>query len=456
MAELVGLIASSLALAEFGARLSLQLYTLARTLARTLASAPADARALASDMSLTATVARELAAVAAARTAVGDCLAVFGEVDALLGQSLARMRGGRGGRAVERVRWALGRERLEGLRDRLERLKAGLGLMLQVLGYARDVKGRAMDEEEKAYRRRVIGSLALLEREMAARGGDNGLPPYEQDGGTFGALGTASPPRDEQGRPKVAGELLLGCKLLEQLVAAEPRPEIPTAQYAELAGHLRRLEQGEAARLAAASGGVASSFDTSEAVKRLHERLIEVAGPSPPDPEPELERSKTHRKTPSPEEKPPLTRRQKEGDRAAARPSPRLGAALPPFRPPLDDRTRPFTPYSPAVPYELASPGYSTVSPSYSPVDGSPYASDAMPPPQHITYSEVIFHHPSTRSGEQSYTHVVEASFGGFGEEEDEVDIDVPQMEDEEFDGSENDSKIVNELLAKWTTIGAA
>ncbi|KAG7106362.1 hypothetical protein HYQ44_013958 [Verticillium longisporum] len=447
MAELVGLIASSLALAEFGARLSLQLYTLART----LASAPADARALASDMSLTATVARELAAlleadaasgatashaaVAAARTAVDDCLAVFGEVDALLGQSLARMRGGRGGRAVERVRWALGRERLEGLRDRLERLKAGLGLMLQVLGYARDVKGRAMDEEEKAYRRRVIGSLALLEREMAARGGDNGLPPYEQDGGTFGALGTASPPRDEQGRPKVAGELLLGCKLLEQLVAAEPRPEIPTAQYAELAGHLRRLEQGEAARLAAASGGVASSFDTSEAVKRLHERLIEVAGPSPPDPEPELER---------------------KGDRAAARPSPRLGAALPPFRPPLDDRTRPFTPYSPAVPYELASPGYSTVSPSYSPVDGSPYASDAMPPPQHITYSEVIFHHPSTRSGEQSYTHVVEASFVGFGEEEDEVDIGVPQMEDEEFDGSENDSKIVNELLAKWTTIGAA
>lgn len=292
-----------------------------------------------------------------------------------------------------------------------------------------------MDEEEKAYRRRVIGSLALLEREMAARGGDNGLPPYEKDGGTFGALGTASPPRDEQGRPKVAGELLLGCKLLEQLVAAEPRPEIPTAQYAELAGHLRRLEQGEAARLAAASGGVASSFDTSEAVKRLHERLIEVAGPSPPDPEPELER---------------------KGDRAAARPSPRLGAALPPFRPPLDDRTRPFTPYSPAVPYELASPGYSTVSPSYSPVDGSPYASDAMPPPQHITYSEVIFHHPSTRSGEQSYTNVVEASFGGFGEEEDEVDIGVPQMEDEEFDGSENDSKIVNELLAKWTTIGAA
>ncbi|KAL9947806.1 hypothetical protein ACHAO5_002477 [Verticillium nonalfalfae] len=282
MAELVGLIASSLALAEFGARLSLKLYTLART----LASAPADARALASDMSLTATVARELA--------------VLEEVDALLGQSLARMRGGRGERAVERMRWALGRERLEGLRDRLERLKAGLGLMLQVLG--------AIDEEEKAYRRRVIGSLALLEKEMAARGGDNGLPPYEKDGGTFGVLGTASPPRDEQeqGRPKVAGELLLGCKLLEQLVAADPRPEIPTAQYRELAGHLRRLEQGEAARLAASSGGVASSFDTSEAVKRLHERLIEVAGPAAPEPVPEPDRSKTHRQTPSPpEEKAP-------------------------------------------------------------------------------------------------------------------------------------------------------
>ncbi|KAM0522139.1 hypothetical protein ACHAP9_007492 [Verticillium nonalfalfae] len=448
MAELVGLIASSLALAEFGARLSLKLYTLART----LASAPADARALASDMSLTATVARELAvlleadaasgatasdaAVAAARTAVGECLAVFEEVDALLGQSLARMRGGRGERAVERMRWALGRERLEGLRDRLERLKAGLGLMLQVLGYARDVKGRAIDEEEKAYRRRVIGSLALLEKEMAARGGDNGLPPYEKDGGTFGVLGTASPPRDEQeqGRPKVAGELLLGCKLLEQLVAADPRPEIPTAQYRELAGHLRRLEQGEAARLAASSGGVASSFDTSEAVKRLHERLIEVAGPAAPEPVPEPDRSY----------------------RAAARTRPHLGAALPPFRPPLDDRTRPFTPYSPAVPCESASPGYSPVSPSYSPVGGSPYASDIIAPPQHITYSEIIFHHPSTRNREQSYTKVVEASFGGFGDEEDEVDNGVPQMEDEEFDGSEDDSKIVNELLAKWTTMGAA
>ncbi|KAG7128396.1 hypothetical protein HYQ46_010278 [Verticillium longisporum] len=423
MAELVGLIASSLALAEFGARLSLQLYTLART----LASAPADARALASDMSLTATVARELAVLLEADAASGATAS-----DAA---SLARMRGGRGGRAVEKMRWALGRERLEGLRDRLERMKAGLGLMLQVLGYARDVKGRAIDEEEKAYRRRVIGSLALLEKEMAARGGDNGLPPYEKDGGTFGALGVASPPRDEQGRPKVAGELLLGCKLLEQLVAAEPRPEIPTAQYQELAGHLRRLEQGEAARLAASSEGVASSFDTSEAVKRLHERLIEVAGPSPPDPEPELERKRY---------------------RAAARPTPHFGAALPPSRPPLDDRTRPFTPYSPAVPYELASPGYSPISPSYSPVGGSPYASDAMPPPQHITYSEVIFHHPSTRSEEQTYTEVVEASFGGFGNEEDEMDNGVPQREDEEFDGSENDSKIVNELLAKWTTIGAA
>ncbi|KAM0333502.1 hypothetical protein ACHAQA_002165 [Verticillium albo-atrum] len=471
MAELVGLIASSLALAEFGARLSLKLYAVSRT----LASAPADARALASEISLAATVVRELAvlleadreatasaaAVGAAVTAVAECLGVFEEVDGLLGQSLARMEGGRGGRAMERVRWAMGREKLDGLRARLERLKAGLGLMLQVLGYARDVKGRKIDEEEKAYRRQVIGSLALLEKEMRAKSQEDGLPPYEKDEGAFNMSGVGG---DDDGikslgvdagaRPNVAGELLLCCQLLQQLVAAEPRPAIPRQEYQELAERLRRLQQGETTRLKAEVGG--GAFDRSRAVKQLHERLLEVATAAS-ERKNNLKRPTTRVVSSPP---PPLSKLR------GSRPPTKLND-IPAFRP--HSPTMPYEPtspcYEPTSPYfEASSPGYEATSPCYSPVlpefspsppplfGHNPVGGHAGPVRGHAVYSEVIVCHPSTRAGE-SYTEIVEATYRGSSDVED-VKNDALEVNDDEENNDEDDSRVVDELLAKWTTVG--
>ncbi|KAM0280628.1 hypothetical protein ACHAQH_003935 [Verticillium albo-atrum] len=408
MAELIGLISSSLALAEFGARLSLKLYTLSRT----LASAPADARVLASEISLTATVVRELAvlleadaesgmtaseaAVGAARGAVGECLCVFEEVDALLGQSIERMQGGRGGRAVERM--------------------------------------SKIDEEEKAYRRRVIGSLAMLEREMAAKVGGGGLPPYEEggtDSNVFGAAdeGARSPGQEEKKRPNLAGELLLCCKLLEQLVAAEPK--ILRLEYEELAGQLRRLKQGETARLRAKAGD--PSFDRSEAVKRLYERLLE------------LTKSATERRP------------------RVVKSLPQFGSSSPPaklrgsqHRLPLDNAVPPFRPYLPTRLYEPASPGYSPSSPQYSPVGDSLPTNNAWPAPQHAVYSEVIVCHPSTRSGHETYTEIVEMTYGGDSDGGKDTANDVEEPDNDEFNEDEDDSRIIDDLLAKWTTVATA
>lgn len=148
MAEVVALVASVVALAGTGLKLSISLYTFAET----VASADRSISHVAKDISLTSAVLTELseslrddkrsgvASSNAVRTAdeiVHECSEVFNEVKAALEKATGK---GKGKISLGKFKWPFLRPKMELLQSNLERLKSTLTLMLHVLSYARSKK----------------------------------------------------------------------------------------------------------------------------------------------------------------------------------------------------------------------------------------------------------------------------------------------------------------------------
>ncbi|KAK6082027.1 hypothetical protein SCUP515_02806 [Seiridium cupressi] len=151
MAEIVAVVASVGTLAEYGFKISLQLFTYSQA----VATADRSIKDMSNEVLLTSAVLQQLSSILksdgqiASTTAldatyriIRECDGVFREVGMILEPSLAELGDGgsdRVSRAFEKLKWHFKKSKLDVLKARLDRSKATLALMLQVLGYAKDV-----------------------------------------------------------------------------------------------------------------------------------------------------------------------------------------------------------------------------------------------------------------------------------------------------------------------------
>ncbi|KAM0812924.1 putative Fungal N-terminal domain-containing protein [Seiridium cardinale] len=181
MAEIVAVVASVGTLAEYGFKLSLQLFTYSQA----VATAGRSLRDMSNEVLLTSAVLQKLSSILksdgqiASTTAMDatykitrECDGVFRELGMILEPSLARLGDGgsvRVSRALEKLKWPLKQSKLDVLKARLDRSKATLTLMLQVLGYAKDVANQDVTVSSLAFQQHIIGCLAHMERRMGEK-----------------------------------------------------------------------------------------------------------------------------------------------------------------------------------------------------------------------------------------------------------------------------------------------
>ena len=157
MAEVFGLVAAIVGVAETGINLSLTLYTFSKT----AASAEKDIKDVATDVSLTSSILQELgtsleldresklcsdSALQTTRNVVKECQDIFVEIDGAILKALAK-HGSLSGKMAwsTKMKWPFLQPKMELLRVNLERLRSTLVLMLNVLSYAGQVKRRHAD-----------------------------------------------------------------------------------------------------------------------------------------------------------------------------------------------------------------------------------------------------------------------------------------------------------------------
>lgn len=151
----IGAIASIVQLADFGFKLSVKLFAFGEA----VANADRSVKSLANEISLTATVLRELSkviksnenhvsprAVEATEKTIKECFDVFEELSKALEKSVGDVSSSKDRSEkkkitkIERIKWSFFQPRMDLLRSNLDRLKSSLTLMLQVLAYAQSIK----------------------------------------------------------------------------------------------------------------------------------------------------------------------------------------------------------------------------------------------------------------------------------------------------------------------------
>lgn len=176
MAELA-IVASIIQIADVGLRLSLKLYTISETIAR----ADKTIVSISKDVSLTASVLRELGhhlekdqeakicsenAVKTAEQIVQECLKVFHEIDGILEKHTTQTtpEGKSTHRWAEtvagRMKWPFLQRKVQLLISNLDRLKATMMLMLSVIAYAKHLREQYVCHWRNRF---------LMERDLAFR-----------------------------------------------------------------------------------------------------------------------------------------------------------------------------------------------------------------------------------------------------------------------------------------------
>lgn len=149
--EIVGVVASTLQLAEIGMKLSVRLCSFYHQ----LKDANRSIQTLSSDVSLTCSILHEFAMTLqqddqtrvcsgqmfhTAQNVLSDCDSTFEQITKMLGKQVSKFEGSRFQRTTGRITMVLLRPDVEVLHGNLDRIRSTMLLMLNVIIYARGVR----------------------------------------------------------------------------------------------------------------------------------------------------------------------------------------------------------------------------------------------------------------------------------------------------------------------------
>jgi hypothetical protein len=328
----IGIVASVAQLADYGFKLSIQLFAYSQA----VSTADQSIKGLSHDISLTSSVLQELCrlmesddsglistrAIEAIQQTVKECLQVFKELNDVLETSLENLgkshtsdekrKPKRRSIAFAKMKWPFQQPKVELLRSNLDRMTSSLTLMLQVLSMARDITNQwvcpisvlepmfltSCSKETKsslAYHQELIKSFARSERAMQRKYDSLQAASESQSFPQMSSMNAVTLPQlsvtkeldassndlEELSAPSVRprtliGELLLCFQLLHDLLNHHQTIRVYSTasirNYDQLRLALTRIQIDEENQLTVEHGG-AQNYDRAKAVQSLQTRL---------------------------------------------------------------------------------------------------------------------------------------------------------------------------------------